>query len=146
MIQFLTQRTTLPTGSAAGRRRRIKTAAFVGSVTLIAQILSACSSQSAPATSAAAQYPDLTDPPAKHSTSARRCRSSGPDKSRADPGSRRPRARRSSAASTPLGRFRRCSTVTAFPVVFRTLRKPPRSFLQSLIDSGFDIKPWEPDR
>jgi hypothetical protein len=64
MIRFQTQRTTLPTGSAAGRRRgRINTAAFVGSVALIAQILSACSSQSAPATSAAAQYPDLTDPP-----------------------------------------------------------------------------------
>jgi hypothetical protein len=36
---------------------------LVGSVALIAQILSACSSQSVPATSAAAQYPDLTDPP-----------------------------------------------------------------------------------
>jgi hypothetical protein len=63
MIRFQTQRTTLPTGSAAGRRGRINTAAFVGSVALIAQILSACSSQSAPATSAAAPYPDLTDPP-----------------------------------------------------------------------------------
>jgi hypothetical protein len=70
MIRFQTQRTTLPTGSAAGRRGRITAAAFVGSVTLIAQILSACSSQSAPATSAAAQYPDVTDPP----PSARRVR------------------------------------------------------------------------
>jgi hypothetical protein len=63
IIQVETQRTTLPTGSAAGRRGRINTAALVGSVALIAQILSACSSQSAPATSAAAQYPDLSDPP-----------------------------------------------------------------------------------
>ena len=63
IIQVETQRTTLPTGSAAGRRGRIYTAALVGSVALIAQILSACSSQSAPATSAAAQYPDLSDPP-----------------------------------------------------------------------------------
>ena len=65
MIQFEIQRTKLPLGSAAGRRGRINTAAFVGSVTLIAQILSACSSlpQSFPATNAAAQYPDLSDPP-----------------------------------------------------------------------------------
>jgi hypothetical protein len=63
MIRFQTQSTTLPTGSAAGRRGRINPAVFVGFVALIAQILSACSSQSAPATSAVAQYPDLTDPP-----------------------------------------------------------------------------------
>jgi hypothetical protein len=63
MIRFQTQRTTLPTGSAAGRRGRISTAAFAGSVALIAQMLSACSSQSGPATSAAALYPDLNDPP-----------------------------------------------------------------------------------
>jgi hypothetical protein len=65
MIQFQTQRIKLPTGSAAGRRGRINTAAFVAAVALIAQILSACSSppQSFPATSAAAQYPDLNDPP-----------------------------------------------------------------------------------
>ena len=63
IIQFETQRTKLPTGSAAGRRGRINTAAFVASVALIAPILTACSSQSVPATSAAAQYPDLNDPP-----------------------------------------------------------------------------------
>jgi hypothetical protein len=40
-------------------------AAFVASMALIAQILSACSSpaQSVAATSVAAQYPDLNDPP-----------------------------------------------------------------------------------
>jgi hypothetical protein len=65
MIRFQTQRTKLPTGSAAGRRGRISTAAFVASVALVAQILSACSSpsQSFSATSAAAQYPDLNDQP-----------------------------------------------------------------------------------
>jgi len=63
MIRFQIQRTKLPTGSAAGRRGRINTAALVASVALIAQILSACSSQSVPATSAAAQYPDLNDTP-----------------------------------------------------------------------------------
>ena len=64
MIQFQTQRTK-PTRSAAGRRGRINTAAFVASVTLIAQMLSACSGlpPSAPATGATAQYPDLNDPP-----------------------------------------------------------------------------------
>src|SRR5215813_15355983 len=64
MIRFQTQRTK-PTRSAAGGRGRINTAAFVASVMLVAQILSACSSlpQSFPATSAAAQYPDLNDPP-----------------------------------------------------------------------------------
>jgi hypothetical protein len=63
MIQFQTQRTKLPTRSAAGRRGR--TAAFVVSMALAAQILSACSIpiQSFPATSVAAQYPDLNDPP-----------------------------------------------------------------------------------
>ena len=65
MIRFQTQTTKLPTRSAAGRRGRINTPAFVASVALVAQILSACSSlpQSFPATSAAAQYPDLNDPP-----------------------------------------------------------------------------------
>ena len=64
MIHFQTQRTK-PTRSAAGRRGRINTAAWVASVTLFAQILSACSSlpQSVPATAAAAQYPDLNDTP-----------------------------------------------------------------------------------
>jgi hypothetical protein len=64
MIQFQTQRTK-PTRSAAGRRGRINTAAFVASVTLIAQMLSACTGlpQSVPAAGAAAQYPDLNDPP-----------------------------------------------------------------------------------
>jgi len=61
MIRFQTQRTKLPTRSAAGRRGRISTTAFVASVALIAQILSACS-QSFPAASVAAQYPDLNDP------------------------------------------------------------------------------------
>jgi hypothetical protein len=72
MIRFQTHRTKLPIGSAAGRRGRINTAAFVASLALIAQMLSACSSlpQSFPATSAAAQYPDLNDPP----QSARRVR------------------------------------------------------------------------
>jgi hypothetical protein len=65
MIRFQTQRTKLPTRSAAGRRGRVSTTAFVASAALIAQILSACSSlpQSFPATSAVAQYPDLNDPP-----------------------------------------------------------------------------------
>ena len=64
MIRFQTQRTK-PTRSAAGRRGRINTAALVASVTLSAQMLSACSNlpQSAPATGAAAQYPDLNDTP-----------------------------------------------------------------------------------
>ena len=64
MIRFQHQRTK-PTRSAAGRRGRINTAALVASVTLIAQILSACSNlpQSVRATGAAAQYPDLNDPP-----------------------------------------------------------------------------------
>jgi hypothetical protein len=61
MICFQTERTKLPTRSAAGRRGWINTAAFVASVALIAQILSACS-QSFPAASVAAQYPDLNDP------------------------------------------------------------------------------------
>jgi len=64
MIQFQTQRAK-PTRSAAGRRGRINRAAFVASVTLIAPTLSACAGlpQSVPAMSAAAQYPDLNDPP-----------------------------------------------------------------------------------
>jgi hypothetical protein len=58
MIQFQTKRTKLPTRSAAGRRGRISSAAFVASIALIAQMLSACSSLP----SAVAQYPDLNDP------------------------------------------------------------------------------------
>jgi hypothetical protein len=61
MIHFQNQSNKLPTRSAAGRRRRTNAAAFVASVALIAQILSACSGQSVPAASAAAQYPDLND-------------------------------------------------------------------------------------
>jgi hypothetical protein len=65
MIMLQTQRTKLPTRSAAGRRGSINTAAFIASAALIAQILSACSDvhQSFPATSVAALYPDLNDPP-----------------------------------------------------------------------------------
>jgi hypothetical protein len=65
MIRFQTQRTKLPTRSAAGRQGRINMTAFVASVALVAHILSACSSplQSVPVTSAAALYPDLNDPP-----------------------------------------------------------------------------------
>ena len=59
MIRFQTQRTKVPTRSAAGRQGRINTAAFVASIALIAQMLSACSSLP----SAVAQYPDLNDPP-----------------------------------------------------------------------------------
>jgi hypothetical protein len=64
MIRFPIQKTK-PIRSAVGRRGRINTAAFVASVTLIAQMLSACSGlpQFVPATGAAAQYPDLNDPP-----------------------------------------------------------------------------------
>ena len=62
MIRFQIKRTK-PTRSAAGRRGLINTVAFVASATLIAQLLSACSNQSVPATSAVARYPDLTDPP-----------------------------------------------------------------------------------
>ena len=55
----------LPTRSAAGRRARIKTAAFVAVVALTAQILSACSNvpETASAISAIARYPDLNVPP-----------------------------------------------------------------------------------
>ena len=60
MIRFQIQKTRLPTRSAVGRRCRIDRAVSVASVTLIAQILSACSNL--PATSAAAQYPDLNGP------------------------------------------------------------------------------------
>jgi hypothetical protein len=62
MIRFQIQRTKLPTRSAAARQGRINTAAFLAAVALIAQILSACSSQSFPTASVAAQYPDLNDP------------------------------------------------------------------------------------
>ena len=62
MIQLQTQRTKLPTRAAAGRRGAINTAALVTSVALVAQLLSACSSQTPPAVTVAAQYPDLNDP------------------------------------------------------------------------------------
>ena len=63
MIRFQILKTRLPNRAAVGRPGGIHTAAFVASVTLIAQILSACSSQSFPAANVAAQYPDLNDPP-----------------------------------------------------------------------------------
>jgi hypothetical protein len=65
MILFQTKGTDLPTRSAAGRQRRIGTAALAVSVALVAHMLSACSSpsQSVPLTSATALYPDLNDPP-----------------------------------------------------------------------------------
>jgi len=65
MIRFQTQRTKVPTRAAAGRPGRMHMAAFAAAIALIAQILSACSSppQSVSATSVAAQYPDLNDPP-----------------------------------------------------------------------------------
>ena len=65
MILFQIRRTKLPTRSAAGRQGRIYAAAYVASVVLAACMLSACASrpQSGPVTSAAAQYPDLNDPP-----------------------------------------------------------------------------------
>ena len=72
MIRFQTQRTKVPTRAAAGRPGRMHMAAFAAAIALIAQILSACSSPpqsvsatsvAASATSVAAQYPDLNDPP-----------------------------------------------------------------------------------
>src|SRR5215468_5377393 len=65
MIRLQTQRTKLPTRSAAGRRGPINTAAFVAFAALIAQILSACSElhQPFPTSGVAGQYPDLNDPP-----------------------------------------------------------------------------------
>jgi len=64
MIRFQAQtQRTRPTRSAAGRRGRINTVAFAASVTLIAQMLSACSGLPQSVPSAAAQYPDLNDPP-----------------------------------------------------------------------------------
>jgi HAMP domain-containing protein len=60
MIRFQIQKTGLPTHTAVERQRRSKTVAFVASVALMAQLLSACSNL--PTTSAATQYPDLTDP------------------------------------------------------------------------------------
>jgi hypothetical protein len=64
MIRFQIRKTKLPTRAAPGRRGRINTAALVASVTLIAQILSACAVplQSFSATGGAAPYPDLNDP------------------------------------------------------------------------------------
>ena len=64
MIRFDTQRTKLPTRSAAGRRGPANTTAFLASVAVAAQILSACSNPS-PATGTAARSPDLTDQPPK---------------------------------------------------------------------------------
>jgi hypothetical protein len=71
MIQLQTQRTKLPT-RAAGRRGRINRPVFVATIALIAQTVSACSSlpQSFPATSFAAQYPDLNNPPPTAEVSA----------------------------------------------------------------------------
>ena len=65
MIRFQTQRTKVPTRAAVGRPGRMHMAAFAAAIALIAQILSACTSppQSVSATSVAAQYPDLNDPP-----------------------------------------------------------------------------------
>jgi hypothetical protein len=60
MIRFQTQTTKLPTRSAVGKRGRTNVAAFLAFVALIVQPLSACSN--VPTTSAAVQYPDLTDP------------------------------------------------------------------------------------
>ena len=60
MIRFQIQKIKLPSRAAVGRRGRINKAAFVASVALIAQPLSACSNL--PTTGAAAQYPDLNDP------------------------------------------------------------------------------------
>lgn len=62
MIQFQCQWTKLPSRSAVGWRGQINTATFVVSVALIAQILSACSSQTFSAATVVAQYPDLNDP------------------------------------------------------------------------------------
>jgi hypothetical protein len=64
MIQIQTQSTKLQT-NAAGRRGRINAPALVASAALIAQILSGCSRlpESPSATSVAARYPDLNDPP-----------------------------------------------------------------------------------
>ena len=61
MIQLQSQ-SKLPTRSAAGRRGRINTAAFVTSVALTAQILSACSSSRSFPADGFAAYPDLNDP------------------------------------------------------------------------------------
>jgi len=64
MIRLQIQKTKLPTRSAVGRRGQINTAAFVASVALMAQMLSACSIplQSVSDANAAARYPDLNDP------------------------------------------------------------------------------------
>ena len=64
MILHQTQ-SKVPTRSAAGRRARIKPAAFVAVVALTAQLLSACSNvpETASAISAIARYPDLNVPP-----------------------------------------------------------------------------------
>ena len=59
MIRLQTQRTKLPTRSAAERRGPTNRALFVASAALIAQILSACSDLHQ---SVAGQYPDLNEP------------------------------------------------------------------------------------
>ena len=61
MIQLQSQ-SKLPSRSAVGRRGRINTAAFVTSVALTAQILSACSSSRSFPADGFAAYPDLNDP------------------------------------------------------------------------------------
>jgi len=61
MISFQIQRTKLPARSAVGRRGRISTAAFVTSVALAAQMLSACSSSRSFPADGFASYPDLND-------------------------------------------------------------------------------------
>ena len=65
MIQFQSESTKLATGSAAGRRGQMSTAAVLASAALVALTLAACSSlpQSFPATGVTAQYPNLNDPP-----------------------------------------------------------------------------------
>jgi hypothetical protein len=62
MIQLQTQKTKLPTRSAAGRRGPINTAAFVASVALIAQILSACAVPLQSFSTTGGPAPDLNDP------------------------------------------------------------------------------------
>jgi hypothetical protein len=66
MIRFQILKTRLPNRAAVGRPGRINTAAFVASVTLIAQILSACAIPLRPfSATGEAAYPDLNDPTPK---------------------------------------------------------------------------------
>jgi hypothetical protein len=69
MIQLQSQ-TRWQARSAVGRRGRIKTAAFVTSVALTAQILSACSSSRSFPEDSFAAYPNLNDPTPKAGVSA----------------------------------------------------------------------------